>query len=105
MAEYFKNSTELKSWVKSGKFDAIVNFAAETHVDRSIYDSKNFIETNIVGTYNLLESARAYWNNLKQDFQTAIQEELEDVKTDTHKAIEQLQTNQSVGWQCSFRND
>ncbi|MBM0780239.1 DUF334 domain-containing protein [Staphylococcus epidermidis] len=34
-------------------------------------------------------------DNLKQDFQTAIQEELKDVKTDTHKAIEQLQTNQS----------
>ena len=34
-------------------------------------------------------------DNLKQDFQTAIQEELKDVKTDTHKAIEQLQTNQA----------
>ena len=51
---------------------AIVNFAAESHVDRSIHQSKDFIETNIVGTYNLLESARSYWNdldqNLKQDF-------------------------------------
>ena len=51
---------------------AIVNFAAESHVDRSIHESKDFIETNIVGTYNLLESARIYWNgldqNLKQDF-------------------------------------
>jgi len=51
---------------------AIVNFAAESHVDRSIYEPKNFIETNIVGTYNLLESARSYWSdldkNLKQDF-------------------------------------
>ena len=49
-----------------------MNFAAESHVDRSIYESKDFIETNIVGTYNLLESARSYWNdldqNLKQDF-------------------------------------
>ena len=57
---------ELKSWVKSGKFDAIVNFAAETHVDRSIHDSKNFIETNIVGTYHLLESTRNYWINLDE---------------------------------------
>ena len=51
---------------------AIVNFAAESHVDRSIHESKDFIETNIVGTYNLLESARSYWNdldeNLKKDF-------------------------------------
>jgi dTDP-glucose 4,6-dehydratase len=51
---------------------AIVNFAAESHVDRSIHESKSFIETNIVGTYNLLESVRCYWHdldqNLKQDF-------------------------------------
>ena len=51
---------------------AIINFAAESHVDRSIHKTKDFIETNIVGTYNLLESARSYWNdldqNLKQDF-------------------------------------
>jgi dTDP-glucose 4,6-dehydratase len=46
---------------------AIVNFAAESHVDRSIHESKDFIETNIVGTYNLLESARSYWNNLDQN--------------------------------------
>ena len=51
---------------------AIVNFAAESHVDRSIRESKDFIETNIIGTYSLLESARSYWNdldkNLKEDF-------------------------------------
>jgi dTDP-glucose 4,6-dehydratase len=46
---------------------AIINFAAESHVDRSIYDSKDFIQTNIVGTYNLLESARVYWNDLDED--------------------------------------
>jgi dTDP-glucose 4,6-dehydratase len=43
---------------------AIVNFAAETHVDRSIDNPINFIETNINGTFNLLESARKYWCNL-----------------------------------------
>ncbi len=51
---------------------AVVNFAAESHVDRSIHVPKDFIETNIVGTYNLLESVREYWNdleeNLKKDF-------------------------------------
>lgn len=45
---------------------AIVNFAAESHVDRSIYGPREFIETNIVGTYNLLESALAYWNELDE---------------------------------------
>jgi dTDP-glucose 4,6-dehydratase len=48
---------------------AIVNFAAESHVDRSISDSSHFIHTNIIGTYNLLECARSFWNNLKPDDQ------------------------------------
>ena len=43
---------------------AIINFAAETHVDRSIDSPANFIETNINGTFHLLESARQYWNTL-----------------------------------------
>jgi dTDP-glucose 4,6-dehydratase len=51
---------------------AVVNFAAESHVDRSISGPGDFIETNIVGTYHLLESVRGYWNDLdehlKKDF-------------------------------------
>jgi len=42
--------------------DVIVNFAAESHVDRSILDASPFIETNIKGTQVLLEAARAHWN-------------------------------------------
>lgn len=44
---------------------AIVNFAAESHVDRSIHGPTAFIETNIVGTFNLLECARDYWCQLE----------------------------------------
>lgn len=43
---------------------AVINFAAESHVDRSIHGPGEFIETNIVGTFNLLESVRAYWDDL-----------------------------------------
>ena len=43
---------------------AIVNFAAESHVDRSIHGPADFIETNIVGTFSLLECGREYWNTL-----------------------------------------
>lgn len=43
---------------------AIVNFAAESHVDRSILGPSEFIQTNIVGTFNLLEATRAYWGGL-----------------------------------------
>lgn len=40
---------------------AVINFAAESHVDRSIHGPSDFIQTNIVGTFNLLESVREYW--------------------------------------------
>jgi dTDP-glucose 4,6-dehydratase len=43
---------------------AILNFAAESHVDRSILGPGEFIQTNIVGTFNLLEAVRAYWSKL-----------------------------------------
>jgi dTDP-glucose 4,6-dehydratase len=45
---------------------AIVNFAAESHVDRSIHGPAEFIQTNIIGTFNLLECARAYWKSLPE---------------------------------------
>jgi dTDP-glucose 4,6-dehydratase len=51
---------------------AVINFAAESHVDRSIHGPADFIETNIVGTFRLLEAVKAYWLQLdeqhKQDF-------------------------------------
>jgi dTDP-glucose 4,6-dehydratase len=43
---------------------AVLNFAAESHVDRSIHGPGDFIETNVLGTFNLLESVRAYWQDL-----------------------------------------
>ena len=43
---------------------AVVNFAAESHVDRSIHGPEDFIQTNIVGTFRLLETVRAYWGDL-----------------------------------------
>ncbi|NRF32513.1 dTDP-glucose 4,6-dehydratase [Vibrio coralliilyticus] len=45
--------------------DAVMHLAAESHVDRSIDGPSSFIETNIIGTYNLLEVAREYWNKLE----------------------------------------
>ncbi|MFT5758750.1 MAG: dTDP-glucose 4,6-dehydratase [Alteromonadaceae bacterium] len=52
--------------------DAIMHLAAESHVDRSIDGPADFIQTNIVGTYTLLEATRSYWNKLtgksKEDF-------------------------------------
>ena len=50
---------------------AIVNFAAESHVDRSIHGPAEFIQTNIVGTFHLLEATRAYWNSLGERYKKA----------------------------------
>jgi dTDP-glucose 4,6-dehydratase len=50
---------------------AVVHFAAESHVDRSIHGPMDFIQTNVVGTFQLLESVRAFWSALKADQQTA----------------------------------
>ena len=55
---------ELDRIFKTYKPDAVMHLAAESHVDRSITGPAEFIQTNIVGTYNLLEAAREYWNTL-----------------------------------------
>ena len=52
--------------LKKYQIRAVVNFAAESHVDRSIHGPGDFIETNIVGTYHLLESVRSCWNDLDE---------------------------------------
>lgn len=53
------------------KPDAVMHLAAESHVDRSIDGPAAFIETNIVGTYTLLEAVRAYWNTLSDEKKAA----------------------------------
>jgi dTDP-glucose 4,6-dehydratase len=50
---------------------AVLNFAAESHVDRSIHGPGDFIETNIVGTFRLLESVRGYWQSLGAEAQSS----------------------------------
>jgi dTDP-glucose 4,6-dehydratase len=56
----------VSSLLKQYQPRAIVNFAAESHVDRSIHGPGEFIQTNIVGTFNLLEEVRAYWSSLNE---------------------------------------
>ena len=50
---------------------AVLNFAAESHVDRSIHSPGDFIQTNIVGTFRLLEAVRAYWSELEGEAKSA----------------------------------
>ena len=59
------NSKKVKNVFSNYKPDIIIHLAAETHVDRSIDNSKKFIESNILGTYTIIEEARKYWSKLK----------------------------------------
>ena len=52
--------------LKEHRPSSIVNFAAESHVDRSIHGPADFVQTNVMGTFSLLEEARAYWSTLAQ---------------------------------------
>src|SRR5690606_6043868 len=51
--------------------DAVLNFAAESHVDRSIDGPGAFVQTNVVGTFHLLEAVRGYWKSLDAAAQAA----------------------------------
>ena len=62
---YDKN--QIKSIIKSIKPNFIFNLAAETHVDRSIDSPRIFLESNVVGTFNLLEATHEYWKQLNID--------------------------------------
>lgn len=61
------NRAELDRVFEQYQPDAVMHLAAESHVDRSIDGPAAFIETNIVGTYTLLEATRAYWDSLVVD--------------------------------------
>jgi dTDP-glucose 4,6-dehydratase len=60
------NGQELNRIFRQYQPDAVFHLAAESHVDKSINSSANFIETNITGTYTLLEATRYYWSSLSE---------------------------------------
>ncbi len=61
------NRHDLDKLFEAFQPDLVMHLAAESHVDRSISGPYAFLETNIIGTYQLLEASRAYWQNLAQD--------------------------------------
>ena|SRR5690554_8005817 len=60
------DKTEVERVFRDHQPDVVMHLAAESHVDRSIDGPAAFIETNIVGTYTLLEAARRYWTELEE---------------------------------------
>jgi dTDP-glucose 4,6-dehydratase len=59
------NSEAITQLLAAHQPSAVVHFAAESHVDRSIHGPEAFVQTNIVGTFRLLEAVRTYWNSLE----------------------------------------
>ena len=59
------DENSLKTLLRKNKPDALIHLAAESHVDRSIDGPADFVQTNIVGTFTLLEQAKNYWQSLK----------------------------------------
>lgn len=57
------DGTLIKSVFEKYEIDTVVHFAAESHVDRSILGPSEFVQTNLIGTFTLLETARAFWKN------------------------------------------
>lgn len=64
------DATAVESIFAKHQPDAVMHLAAESHVDRSIEGPRAFIDTNIIGTYTLLDASRRYWNSLKGDKQS-----------------------------------
>ncbi|MCR6481177.1 dTDP-glucose 4,6-dehydratase, partial [Variovorax sp. ZS18.2.2] len=65
------DSALLERLLAEHKPRAVVNFAAESHVDRSIHGPEDFVQTNVLGTFRLLESVRGFWNALPADQKAA----------------------------------
>lgn len=66
---YTQDNQQVKSLLLKFKPHAVVNFAAETHVDRSIDSPNQFIDSNVVGTFTLLDESRHYYNSLESSDQ------------------------------------
>jgi len=64
------NAAEVARVFREHQPDAVMHLAAESHVDRSISGPAEFIQTNIIGTYTLLEAARSYWSGLEGEKKT-----------------------------------
>lgn len=62
-----RNSQDILNVFKEANPDLVINFAAESHVDRSLEAPINFVDSNIIGTFNLLEASKTHWENLDSD--------------------------------------
>jgi len=102
------NEQEIERVFKENKPDLVIHLAAESHVDRSIDNPKSFIETNIVGTFSLLEHSRKYWQSLKgqqkEDFRfvhVSTDEVYGDLEMSSEFFVEETRYNPSSPYSAS----
>jgi len=95
------DAVELKRVFTQHQPDIVMHLAAESHVDRSIDGPGEFIQTNIVGTYTLLEQARAYWSGLEGDKKANFR--FHHISTD--EVYGDLPHPDEVNVECSMVND
>ena len=95
------DGTELKRVFQQHQPDAVMHLAAESHVDRSIDGPAEFMQTNIIGTYNLLEAARAYWNELDTERKQAFR--FHHISTD--EVYGDLPHPSDEGWSSGQQSD
>lgn len=93
--------TELERVFSLHQPDAVMHLAAESHVDLSITGSADFIQTNIVGTYTLLEAARHYWMQLNTERKSAFR--FHHISTD--EVYGDLPHPDEINVECSMLND
>jgi dTDP-glucose 4,6-dehydratase len=86
------NKETIGKLFKQFKPDIILHLAAETHVDRSIYNPNTFIQTNIIGTYQLLENSLHYWEKLEK----YRQDKFRFIHISTDEVYGELKENESV---------
>ena len=96
------NRAELDRVFKQHQPDAVMHLAAESHVDRSIDGPAEFMQTNIIGTYNLLEAARAYWNELDTERKQAFR--FHHISTDEVYGDLPHPSDASANGKCSMLN-
>lgn len=88
---------------RTEKFDGVINFAAETHVDRSIEDSDPFIQTNIIGTHVLLELSRKYEVQRYHQISTdEVYGDLGDPEINSGKALNYFTENTPISPNCPY---
>jgi len=95
------NADAIRQAINKFQPDILIHLAAETHVDRSINDPNKFIQSNIIGTYVLLEEVRSYWSKLKSEKKNSFR--FHHVSTDEVYGDLEISSNKSFNEKSPYK--